>query len=53
MNRTMRTNLRKQLANKSNVNLSIDEAAGKKVLAFDEIPVRRCDALGFIEGVVS
>ena len=53
MNRTMRTNLRKQLANKSNVNLSIDEAAGKKVLAFDEIPVRRCDALGFTEGVIA
>ena len=53
MNRTMRTNLRKQLANKSNVNLSIDEAAGKKVLAFDEIPVRRCDALDFSEGVIS
>ena len=53
MNRTMRTNLRKQLANKSNVNLSIDEAAGKKVLAFDEIPVRRCDALDFSEGVIA
>ena len=53
MNRTMRTNLRKQLANKSNVHLSLGEAAGKKVISFDEIPVRRCDALEFIEGVVS
>lgn len=53
MNRTMRTNLRKQLANKSNVHLSLGEAAGKKVISFDEIPVRRCDALDFIEGVVS
>ena len=53
MNKTMRTNLRKQLANKSNVHLSLGEAAGKKVVAFDEIPVRRCDALGFAEGVIS
>ena len=53
MNRTMRTNLRKQLANKSNVHLSLGEAAGKKVISFDEIPVRRCDALDFSEGVVS
>ena len=53
MNRTMRTNLRKQLANKSNVHLSMSEAAGKHVVSFDEIPVRRCDALGFTEGVIS
>ena len=53
MNRTMRTNLRKQLANKSNVHLSMSEAAGKHVVSFDEIPVRRCDALGFTEGVIA
>ena len=53
MNKTIRTNLRKQIASKGNVHLSLDEAAGKKVMSFDEIPVRRCDALGFIEGVVS
>ena len=53
MNRQLRTALRKEIANKGNVHLSLDEAAGKKVISFDEIPVRRCDALGFIEGVVS
>ena len=53
MNRALRTNLRKQLANKSNVHLSLDDAAGKRVMSFDEIPVRRCDALDYTEGVVS
>lgn len=53
MNRALRTNLRKQLANKSNVHLSLDEAAGKRVMAFNEIPVRRCDALDYTEGVVA
>lgn len=45
MNRPMRTRLRLALLNKENVRLTFDNAAGKKVTYFDEIPVRRCDAI--------
>ncbi len=45
MNRQVRTALRKQMINKANVHLSLAEVAGKQVLNFDEIPVRRCDAI--------
>ncbi|MDP9511389.1 phage capsid protein [Pseudomonas protegens] len=44
-NRTIRSFLRRQIANKSNVWLSMNEVAGKKVLAFDDVPVRRVDAI--------
>lgn len=44
-NRTVRAVLRRQIANKANVWLSMDEIAGKRVLAFDGIPVRRVDQL--------
>lgn len=44
-NRTIRSFLRRQMMNKSNVWLSMEEVAGKKVLAFDQIPVKRVDAL--------
>lgn len=36
---------RQQIANKSNVYLSIDEVAGRKVTNFDGVPVRRVDRL--------
>ena len=45
VNRTIRSYLRRQMMNKSNVWLSMEEVAGKKVLAFDQIPVKRVDAL--------
>lgn len=45
VNRTIRSYLRRQMMNKSNVWLSMEEVAGKKVLAFDQIPVKRADAL--------
>lgn len=45
MNRQVRTALRMQMVNKANVHLSLADIAGKQVLTFDEIPVRRCDAL--------
>ena len=38
-----------EIANKGNVHLSLDEASGKTVMAFDEIPVRRCDVLHYNE----
>lgn len=46
MNRTLRSWLRRQMVNKvKNSTLSMDAVAGKTVLTFDGIPVRRCDAL--------
>lgn len=44
-NRRIRSFLRKQVRNAKNVNISIDEIAGRKVTSFDGIPVRRVDAL--------
>lgn len=44
-NRTVKSFLRRQISNKSNVNLTLDTAPGKHVLSFDGIPVRRCDAI--------
>ena len=52
-NRTVRTALRKQIIAKSNVNLTWDSVAGRRVLAFDEIPVRRCDAILSTEAAIS
>lgn len=51
-NKTIRSFLRRQIANKNNVHLSIGEVAGKKVIQFDEIPVRRCDQIGNNEAAV-
>jgi len=45
MNREARTRLRLARLNKENVRLTFDNVEGKKVMKFDEIPVRRCDAL--------
>lgn len=52
-NRTVRSFLRRQMLNKSNVNLTFDNVAGKMVLAFDSVPVRRTDALLSTEAKVS
>lgn len=52
-NRTVRSILRRQILNKSNVLLSIDEVAGKKVLNFDSVPVRRVDAILDTEATVN
>ena len=53
MNRTVRSMLRRQRANTTNVNIDMAEAGGKKVTAFDEIPVRRCDSLLKTEAAVA
>jgi len=45
MPRKVRTKLRQQINNKHNVWLKEEEIAGKKVMAFDGIPVRRVDQL--------
>jgi hypothetical protein len=43
--RVIRSYLRRQIKNKSNVWLSMGEVAGKTVLQFDDVPVRRMDAI--------
>jgi len=44
--REIRSILRRQIANKvAGSTLTMDTVAGKRVVAFDGIPVRRCDAL--------
>ena len=41
----IRTTWRQQIANKGNLYLSMDDVAGRKVVAFDGVPVRRVDRL--------
>jgi len=52
-NRTVRAMLRQCILDKAANNLTFDTIAGKKVIAFDGIPVRRCDSLVNTESVVS
>ncbi|HSW00019.1 MAG TPA: hypothetical protein VLI39_07595 [Sedimentisphaerales bacterium] len=52
-NKTVRTYLRNQIRNKTNVHLSLEEVAGKKVVTFDGIPVKRVDSILSTETVVS
>lgn len=52
--RTIRSVLRRQLVNKvSSSTLSMNDVAGKKVMMFDTVPVRRCDALSGDEAAIS
>jgi len=52
--RTIRSFLRRQISNKVvNSTLAMDMVAGKRVVTFDGIPVRRCDALAADEALVS
>jgi hypothetical protein len=54
VNRTVRSFLRRQIANKvANSTLTADMVAGKRVLAFDGVPVRRCDQLTNTEAAVT
>lgn len=52
-NRRITSFLRRQIMNKSNIHLTLDQVAGKRVLAFDGIPFRRTDAILNTESVVS
>lgn len=52
-NRTIRSMLRSQVKNSKNVHLSLEEVAGKKVVTFDGIPVKRVDAILNTETKVS
>jgi hypothetical protein len=52
-NRTIRSFLRRQINNTTNNNLTYETIAGKKVLFFDEIPVRRTDGILNSEATVA
>ena len=53
VNRTIRSYLRRQIANKVMAStLTMDSVAGKKIIGFDGIPVRRTDALLLTESQV-
>lgn len=53
-NRTVRSVLRRQIANKvASSTLTMDTVSGKRVIGFDGIPVRRCDALLNTEATVA
>lgn len=52
-NKTITSFLRRQMINKSNVHLNLEDIAGKKVLTFDGIPVKKCDAILNTEATVS
>lgn len=54
MNRTVRSFLRRQIANKTlNSTITMDNVAGKRVLSFDGVPCRRVDKLASGEGAVA
>lgn len=52
-NKTVAKYLHKQAQNKSNVNLSIDDPAGKPVVRFLDAPVHVCDNITSAEATVS
>jgi len=52
-NKTIKSFLRRQVINKNNVNLSLDSVAGKKILSFDGVPVKRCDQILNTESAIS
>lgn len=53
-NRTVRSYLRRQIANKVQAStLTMETVAGKRVMTFDGVPVRRVDKLSVGEGAVA
>jgi hypothetical protein len=53
MNRSMREVMRQGILEKVSSNLNWETVAGKRVMTFDDIPVRRCDAILNTEPVMS
>jgi hypothetical protein len=52
--RTIRSFLRRQIVNKTvGSTLTMDDVAGKKIVTFDGIPVKRCDALAADEATIT
>lgn len=52
-NRTISSFLRRQRAKAKNVNISMEEAAGRRIMHVDEVPFRRTDALLNTESAIS
>ncbi len=52
-NRTVRSYLRRQISNRSNLLLRMDEVAGKRQVMLDDVPIRRCDQISNAEALVS
>ncbi len=52
-NRTVRSFLRRQMMNRSNALLTLDNMWGRKVLMFDGVPVRRVDSILNSEATVA
>lgn len=52
-NRTIKSFLRRQIKNTTNVNLTLETVEGKHVMAFDGIPVRKCEALLNTEALIA
>lgn len=53
VNKTIRSFLRRQITNKSNVNLTLENFAGRKVVAFDGIPMNRSDSILLTEATLT
>ena len=53
MNRTLRTTLRRQILSDKKGYLSWEKIGGKRVMLFDDIPIKRCDALHTAEARVT
>lgn len=53
MNKVVRTHLRLQMLAKPNAHIMLKELAGKLQMMFDEVPIRRCDALLNTESAVT
>jgi len=52
-NKKVRSFLRRQINNKTVYQLSAERVGGKMVVAFDDIPVRRCDQILLTEATIS
>lgn len=52
-NKTIRSFLRRQITNTANVNLTLDNYAGRKVVMFDGIPMNRCDSILLTEATLT
>lgn len=52
-NRKVRGFLRRQIRLSTNMFLSMEQVAGKRVMVFDDVPVRRCDQLLNTEAIVA
>lgn len=52
-NRVIKSFLRRQQKNSKNVQITMDQVAGRRVLALDEVPVRRVDKISANETAIS